>query len=165
MQKILKANDVGLDLLENCKATVQAKFSRLRYLVVLSVFPQDEEPWLAGLLVIRVIFFRATPNGGHTDAVGISEVKFAGRHGLAILHLHQRHPVLAPDFLKGISFGKPGTQSIAVALHRFRADGVQRQQDVIFPFSKTANPVLGRTCSGISDQLRSLRGSFDERTK
>ena len=51
----LKANDVGLDLFEHGKAPVEAKCSRLRYHVVLSVFPQDEEPWLAGLLVIRGI--------------------------------------------------------------------------------------------------------------
>ena len=40
--------DVGLDLVENSKATVQAKCSRLGYIVVLSLLPQDEQPWLAG---------------------------------------------------------------------------------------------------------------------
>ena len=66
---------------------------------------------------------------------------------------------------KASALGEPGTQPVAVARHRLRADGVQRHQDVIVPASETADPVLGRTCSGIADQLRSLRGSFDEHTK
>ena len=100
-----------------------------------------------------------------SDAVGVSEVNLGGRHGLAVLHLHQRHPVLAPDLSKGISLGEPGTQPVAVARHRLRADGVQRHQDVIVPASETADPVLGRARSGIADRLRTLRGSFDERPK
>ena len=42
LQKILKASDVRLDLLEDFEATVQAKLSRLRYFVVLNVFPQTK---------------------------------------------------------------------------------------------------------------------------
>ena len=65
-KKSSKPDDVGLDLLEDRKAAVQAELSRLGYHVVLSVFPQDEEPWLAGLLVIGVILFRAAANGGRS---------------------------------------------------------------------------------------------------
>ena len=115
--------------------------------------------------MIGGISFRAAADGGRSDAVGISEVNLGSRHGLAILHLHQRHPVLAPDLSKGVSLGEPGNQPIAVARHRLGAEGVQRHQDVIVPASETTDPVLGGTRSGISDQLRSLRGSFDERTE
>ena len=66
LQELFEANDVGLDLLEDRKAAVQAECSRLGYVVVLSVFPQDEEPWLAGLLVIGRIALRAAANGGRT---------------------------------------------------------------------------------------------------
>ena len=97
------------------------------------------------------------------DAVGVSEVHLGGRHGLAVLHLHQRHPVLAPDLSEGVSLGEPGTHPVAVARHRLGADGVQRHQDVIVPASEAADPVLGRTGSRIPDRSRSLRGSLDER--
>jgi hypothetical protein len=33
-------------------------------------------------------------------------VHSGGRHGLAILHLDQRRPVLTPDLAKGIAFGE-----------------------------------------------------------
>ena len=112
--------------------------------------------------MIERIVLRATANGGRRDGVGISEVHFGRRHELAVLQLHQRHSVLAPELSEGISFGEPRTQPVAVARHRLRADGVQRHQDVIVPTSETADPVLGRTWSGVADQLRALRGSFDE---
>ena len=115
--------------------------------------------------MIGLIDLRAAANGGRGHAVGISEVNLGRRHGLAILHLHERHPVLAPELSKRIALGKPGAQPVAVAGHRLRADGVQRHQDVIIPAPETADPVLGRTRTGISDQLRTSRRSFDERTK
>ena len=115
--------------------------------------------------MVRRIVLRAAANGGHADAVGVSEVHLGSRHGSAILHLHQRHPVLPPDFTKGISLGKQGVQPVAVARHRLRADGVQRHQDVIVSSSKALDPVLGRAGSGIADQLCSLRSPLDECTE
>ena len=41
--------------LKTAKLPFRPSSSRLGYVVVLSVFPQDEEPWLAGLLVIGAI--------------------------------------------------------------------------------------------------------------
>src|SRR5260370_16143988 len=81
LQEIFESDDVGLDHLENSKAAVQAKFSRLRQDVILSLFLQDEQPGLAGLLVIRVIFFRAATEGGLTDAVSVFELNSVPRHG------------------------------------------------------------------------------------
>ena len=52
LQEVFEADDVGLGLLEDGKAAVQAECPRLGYHVVHSVFPQDEEPRLARLLVI-----------------------------------------------------------------------------------------------------------------
>ncbi len=138
--------------LKTAKLPFRPSCSRLGDVVVRGVFPQDEEPWLAGLLVVRRIVLRTAANGGHADAVGVSEVHLGSRHGLAILHLHQRHPVLPPDFAKGISLGKQGLQPVAVARHRLRADGMQRHQDVIVSSSKAADPVLGRAGSGIADR-------------
>jgi len=165
LQEVLKANDVSLDLLEDCETAVQAELPRLGYVIVLRFFPQHEEPRLAGLLVIRPVPFWAAANGGVSDSVGISEVNFGRGHRLAILHLHERQPVLAPDFPEGISFGQPGAHSVAVARHRFRADGVQRHQDVIVPLPETGNPVPWRAWPGVSDRLRSSRCSFDERAE
>ncbi len=155
-KKSSKPTTSASTFLKTAKLPFSTQCSRLGYHVVLSVFAQDEEPWLAGLLVIRVIAFRAAADGGRGEAVGIAEVHFGGRHRLAILHLRQRHPVLAPDLPKAISLGKPGAQPVAVRRHRLGADGVQRHQDVIVPRSETADPVLGRTCTDISNQLRSL---------
>ncbi len=106
MQIILKSNNVRLDLFEDSKAAVQAKFTRLRHEVILSLVLQNEQPGLAWLLVIRRIAFRTAANGGHADAVCVTEVNFESGDALAILHLHQRYPVLTPDLLKGTAFGK-----------------------------------------------------------
>ena len=165
LQEVFEADDVGLGLLEDRKAAVQAQGSRLGYLVVHRVFPQDEEPWLARLLVIGLIVLRAAANGGRRDGVGVSEVNFGSGHGLAVLQLQQRHPVLAPDFFEGISLDEPGTQPVGIARHRIRADGVQRHQDVIVPASEPVDPVPGRARSGIADQLGAWCGPFDERAE
>ena len=42
LQEILESDDVGLDHLEDCKASVQAQFSRLRQQVIFGVVLQNE---------------------------------------------------------------------------------------------------------------------------
>ena len=60
---------------------------------------------------------------------------------------------------------EPGTQPLAVARHGLRADGVQGKQHVIIPTPETADPSAGERLPRVSDQLCTLRRSFDERPK
>ena len=115
LQERFEGDDVGLDLLEHSEAAVQAQCSRLGHVVAPRVFPQHEEPGLAGFLVIGQMGLRAAADGGRGDGVGVPEVDLGRRHGLAVLHLHQGHPVLPPDLSEGVTLGEPGAQAIAVA--------------------------------------------------
>ena len=106
---------------------------------------------------------RAAADGGRGDGVGVPEVDLGRRHRLALLHLHQGHPVLPPDLSEGVTLGEPGAQAIAIAAQCLRAEGVQRDQDVVISTSEAADPVLGGAGTDVPDQLRPLRGPFDER--
>src|SRR5260370_40237533 len=117
------------------------------------------------MLVSGVIFFRAATNGGHTDAISVSEVNSGRRHGLAILHLEQRHPVLAPDFVKGIAPSEESGEPVGIGFHCIGIDRVQRNQNVIASLTKAADPVLRRTWSGIAHQRCARGGSSGKRTE
>src|SRR5439155_6612286 len=146
------------------KAAVQTEFTRLRHVIILRLVLQNEQPGLACLLVIGRISFRTAANRGHADAVSVTEVNFESGDALAILHLHQRHPVLTPDLLEGTAFGEQRRQPVAIHCHRFRADGVQRYQHMIASLPKATHPVLWSTYSVIAHQFRTFCGSSYEGT-
>ena len=75
LQEILESDDVRLDHLEDSETAVQAEFPWFRHEVVLGVILQDEQPGVAGLLMVGRIPFRPAANGGHADAVGIAEME------------------------------------------------------------------------------------------
>src|SRR5437588_310456 len=91
LQEVLESNDVRFDHLEDGKAAIQTELPRLWHEIVFRLVQQDEQPGFAGLLVIRRIALRTAVNGGHADAVGVTEVNLGGGGEFAILNFHQRH--------------------------------------------------------------------------
>ena len=115
--------------------------------------------------MIGRISFRTAANGGHADAVGVAEMNLEGGDRLAVLHLHQRHPVGAPYLPKGVAFGKQRGEPVAIDRHRLGTYGMQRHQDVIASVSESADPVLRVALAGIADQFRPFGGAVDERAE
>src|SRR5713226_3247529 len=115
--------------------------------------------------MVHWISFRTAANSRDADTVGVTEMNLEGGDRLAVLHFHQSHPVSTPDLPKGAAFGKQGGEAVAIGCHRFRTDGVQRNQDVVASLSETTDPVLRVTLAGIAYQFRAFGRAADERTE
>jgi len=102
-RKFSKSDNIHLDHLEHCKAVIEAQFARFGDEVVLNLILQNEQPGLAGLLVICGITFRAAANGGHADAVGVVKVNAKRGNAFAVHHVHERHAVGPPDLCEGVA--------------------------------------------------------------
>ena len=109
--------------------------------------------------------FGTAANRSDAETVGVTKGNLGSEDGFAIFHFHQRHSVLTPDLPKGVTFGKQRSQPFAIARHCFRADGVQRQQDVIGSLPKVADPVPRITWSRITHQFRARSRTGDKRTE
>ncbi len=63
---------------------------------------------------------------------------------------------------KALPSEKSAARRSLVGGHRIRADGVQRDHDVIAALSEIADPVFRGTGSGIADEFGALGGAGDE---